>query len=127
MISRELKEELKLLSKEVLGSSSKYEKILSKGHFEPLTEEVTEYVPGDTDEDEGVVRQVKIPVNKNGMPVSVYKKITPEELKVMLLDIKGRRDAFTAQVKQLQEEAKAKKEKEEHLQKVSRELTRSSI
>lgn len=127
MISKELKEELKTLSKEVFGSSSRYQKILDRGMLQPLTEEVTEYVPGETDEDEGFTRQVQVPVKRNGMDVSVTKRPTPEELKQIMLDMKAKREAFLEQLKKMQEEAKTKKALEEHQKQVAKELEGSAV
>lgn len=127
MISKELKEELKALSKELFGSSSKYQKLLDHGTSELVTEEVTEYVPGETDEDEGFTRQVKVPVKRNGMNIHTIKRVTPEELKLLLLEMKAQKDAFMEQMKKIQEEARVKKETEEQQKKIAQELSGSAI
>jgi hypothetical protein len=119
MITGELRKELQALSKEVLGSSSRWQKMLERGTQELLTEDVTEYVPGKTDEDEGTTRVVKLPVKrKDGALQYVIKHYTPESLKAMLLDLKEKRDNMIIQINKMNAEQKAKQALEAQMKKV---------
>jgi hypothetical protein len=111
-IDQALKSELNSLSKEVFGSSSRWEKLVKKGYAEVETQEVTELVPGATDE-ESTTRQVQVPVMHNGMKKMVKKFHTVESVKALMLEKKQRIEEIKASIQKQIEEVRAKKEEEE--------------
>src|SRR5579859_7420625 len=112
-VSRQVKEELNALSKEVFGSTSRWQKLINNGHPELITEEVTEFVPGPTDDDPGMERKVQVPVkNPNGTYRSTLKRYTVESVREYMLERKKQLDEIKARIKQHQEEQKAKQELE---------------
>ena len=88
VINRELKEQLKSLSMELFGSSSRWVKLLENGSLQLVTEEVTEYVPSEKDGEDGTTRQVKVPMLHEGMKVSRIERLSPEKLTEELLKLK---------------------------------------
>lgn len=113
-LSHAEREELKALSKEVYGASSRAKKLVDQGYLELLTEETTEYVPGKTEEEEGTTRTVKIPLKrKDGAKQSVLKRHTVDSIKAEMVDRKAKLDQIRAIIKKNQEEAQAKKKQEE--------------
>lgn len=127
-IGRAEREELNALSKEVFGASSRWQKLVNNGYGKLLTEEVTELVPGKTDEEESTERKTQVPLRRaDGAMQSVQEYHTVESVKAFMLERKAQIDAFRAQLKKMQEEQQAKKDKEALLQKVHDELHGSSI
>lgn len=89
---------------------------------------MTEFVPGEKEEDEGTTRQVQVPVKaKNGALQSTTERHTVESVKKFMLERKEMLDNIKAQIKKQQEEAKAKKELEEQALKVHEELHGSAL
>lgn len=119
------REELKSLSKEVFGVSSKYQVFL-KGRYEVVTKEVEEEVPGENGA-EPTKRTVRVPVlEPNGAKRMFLKRYSIEETLNLLRGFKVQKDAFMEQQKAAQAEA-AKKQAEAELQnKVQQELAGSS-
>jgi hypothetical protein len=126
-ISRELREELKSLSKEVFGVSSKWQKLMEYDHV--LTHKVKETVPGENGEPD-TEREVEVPLYAPGttkVKQSVRKYRTPEEVLELLKGFKAKRDEFIAQMKAQQEAAKAKAAEEAQAKKVQEELAGSAL
>lgn len=119
MLSSALRKELSALSKEVFGSSSRYVKMM-EGMPELVQEEVTEYVPGKTDEDDGTTRKVNVPVTYKGTSTKTYaiKRYTAEEIHVHMLSLKAKRDAMIEEWRKMQAAEAAKKALEEQVRKV---------
>lgn len=124
-LSREEREELKALSKEVFGVSSKYQRFLD-GVQQVVTEEIEEEVPGD-DGAEPTTRKVTVPKIRDGKKSMVLKKYTVEETKELLLKFKAQRDQLIADHQAKQAEDKAKAEAAALQKKVQDELAGSSI
>lgn len=113
------KEELKALSKEVFGASSRWEKLVKKGYSEVLTEEVTEMVPSSKEGEPDTEQKIKKPVlRSDGSLQSVTKYHTPDSVRTAMVDMKARRDAYLEAVKKAREEQRLAKEKLEMSQKV---------
>lgn len=128
MIDCKTREELNALSKELFGTSSKWQKLLNSGYSEVVTEEVTEYVPGEKDGDEGITRTVRVPVKRaDGAPQSVVKRHTVESVKAYMLDRKEAMEKFKAMLQKQQDEQKAKKEQEDANRKAHEELSGSAL
>lgn len=125
-LSRELREELKSLSKEVFGVSSKWQKLMEYNHV--LTTKVKETVPG-VDGAPDTEKEVEVPLFVQGTKVkqSVRKYRTAEEVLELLRSFKAKRDEFIANMKAQQEAAKAKKEADEAAQKVQEQLAGSAL
>lgn len=110
-IPRELREELKKLSKEVFGVSSKWQKML-EGQSVLLTRKTTEVVPAEEGK-EATTKEVEVPVlTSYGAKQFVMKYLTVEEVHTKLLEFKKQLDAMREQIKQQQEEKKAKEAEE---------------
>lgn len=112
-ITREVRKELDALSKDVFGSSSRWQKLINKGYKELLTEEKEETVPGE--KDESTKRIVNVPILTTfGAHRHVVKYHTVESVKEFLLEQKKQLDSIREQIKKQQEELKLKKEQELH-------------
>lgn len=108
-----VRDELDTLSLEVFGTKSRWKKLLDRGYTELLTEEVTEYVPGE-DGKEGETKKVNVPVKRNGMSVYVTKYHTVESVKETLLKLKEQKEKLQEEIRKMQEE-QAKREAEKEL------------
>ncbi len=122
--SREEREELKALSKEVFGVPSRYRKLYATQEL--ITHKVAETVPGENGEPD-TTKLVEVPLLQNGVKQYRSKYRSTEEVLQLLRDFKVKRDEYMAQVKKQQEEAKAKKEAEEKLKRIQEDLTGSAI
>jgi len=127
MVSREERLELNALSKEIFGVSSKWQKLISDGVTKVLTRKTTETVPGENGEPDTTF-EVEVPVlTKSGAKQSYVHRMTVEEVKEMLSNLKAQRDAFFAEQKRLQEEAAAKKAQEDLEKSVHKEAMGSAV
>lgn len=105
------KQELNALSKEVFGSSSRWQKLVNSGFADLVTEEVEEVVPADENGEKGGVELVQKPVlNASGLTQSVTTRHTVESVRELMLRLKASRDAYFARLKALQEARKAEEE-----------------
>lgn len=126
MLTRAQREELKALSKEVFGVSSKYQKLMD-GVRETVTKEVEEEVPGE-DGAEPTKRTVKVAVlDEQGIKKTVIKRYSFEEVRDLLLGFKTKLEAFRAEQMKAQEEAAAKKAQEELQSEVHKKLSGSAV
>lgn len=126
-ITRQEREELNALSKEVFGVSSKWQKLVNKGYSKLITEETTEYVPGATDNDEGTTRKVQVPVKrKDGAHQSTTQHHTLASVRQYMLERKEMLEKIRAEMKRQQDEKKAKEEQERLAKKVHEELQGSA-
>jgi len=125
--TREQREELKALSQEVFGASSKWQKLME--YDQVLTRKIKETVPGqDGQPDQEVEREVPIfAPGTTKVKQSVRKYRSVEEVLELLKGFKAKRDEFIAQMKKQQEEAKAKKEADAQAQKVQEQLGGSAL
>lgn len=121
------KEEMKALSKEVFGSSSRWQTMLKKGYSEVVTRTVTEEIPGENGA-EPTVKETKVPVlTESGGRQSRHKNHTVESLKALMFAYKVQRDAFLAEHKRKQEEEAAKKAQAELDKKITEEVSGSAL
>lgn len=122
--TREQRVQLKALSQEIFGKSSRYQKLYE--YDEVLTKTVTETVPGvDGAPDKEETKEV--PVLFNGSKQSRRRYRSTSEVLDLMVNFKAKRDEFLAQMKQQQEEAKKRKEEAEALKKVQDELGGSAL
>ncbi len=120
--------ELNALSKEVFGSSSRWQKLVNVGYSRLLTEKVTELVPATEEGKEDTTREVDVPVKRHdGAFQSHIMRHTVESIREHMIQRKTQLDAFRAMLKKQQEEQQAKKEQEELALKVHQELQGSAI
>lgn len=127
-LSREDKDYLKGLSKEVFGASSRWQKLVERGYGELVTEETTEYVPNEKDpEAEGTTRKVQVPVLYKGMKHSVITRHTVESIRTYMLERKVRLDEIRAMIAKQRADAQAKKEREEEQQRILSEASGSAL
>lgn len=118
-VSREKKEQLNALSKEIFGSSSRWVKLVDKGHTELVTEEVEEVIPADENGENGGIDMVKKPVlTASGAHQYVTKRYTVEEIEAKMNEIKTQRDVYVARLKTMQEEQRKAQEAAEVAKKV---------
>jgi len=124
--NREQREELKALSQEVFGVSSKWQKLME--YDEVKKTKVKETVPGENGEPD-TEREVEVPLFVPGTKVkqSTRRYRSIEEVLELLRSFKAKRDEYLAQIKKQQEEAKAKKEAEEQARKVQEQLGGSAL
>ena len=106
-ITRELREELKALSKEIFGVSSKWHTMLEKGTVQLVTRRVKETVPGKEGE-EPTVTEKDVPVlTASGATQSIEKRYTVKEIHNILLSLKAQIEAHKAEEKRQQDEKAA--------------------
>lgn len=126
MVDYQTRQELNALSKEVFGSSSRWQKLVNNGVAKLVTEEVTELVPGETDDAPSTERKVQIPVKLNGMLHSVVQHHTVESVRELMVELKQKRDEYLAARKKAQEEEQAKKQAEALAKQVHEDLAGSA-
>lgn len=125
--TREQREQMKNLSLEVFGKSSRYKKLFEYNHV--LTHKVKEVVPGENGAPD-TEKEVEVPLYAKGttkVKQSVRKYRSVEEVIELLMNFQAQRMAFMAQMKQQQEEARAKKAADDQLKKLQEELNGSAL
>lgn len=126
-MKRSEREEMKALSLEVFGTSSKWEKLVTKGYQELVTETKTEVVPG-VDGAPDTEKEVKVPVLRaDGAQQFVIKRHTVESIKELMLKAKAQLAELQAAFKKQQEDAQAAKEATDLARKVQEELGGSAL
>lgn len=128
----EEREQLDSLSKEVFGASSRWQTLVKKGFSELVTEELEEYVPGETAADgtvgEGITRKVQVPVKrKDGAHQHVMKRHDIKSVTLYMIERKAQIDKIKAEIKRMQDEEKAKKDAEALAKKVNAEASGSAV
>lgn len=128
-LTREEKNELNALSKDVYGASSRWQKLINKGYTKLFTEETTEYVPNAEDETkEGTTRKVQVPIKrKDGALQSVMTYHTVDSIKAEMIDRKAKLDEIRAILKKQQDEARTKQEQEDLSKKIHQELGGTAV
>jgi hypothetical protein len=127
-MKRKVREELKALSQEVFGASSRYQKLINTGYDELVIEELDEVLPGAKEGDPDIVRKVSVPVKReDGSMQYVRKYHTEESIKQYMIERKVQLEQIRETIKKQQEEAKAQKEQEELAKKVQQELSGSAV
>lgn len=131
-VKGEEREQLDALSKEVFGATSRWQSLVRKGFSELITEEVQEYVPGETAADgtvgEGFTRMVQVPVKrKDGAHQSVHKRHDIRSVTIYMLERKAQLDKIKAEIKRIQDEEKAKKDAAALAKKVNAEASGSAV
>lgn len=116
-LPRAQREKLKLLSSEVFGSSSKWQKLYK--FDEVLKQTVTEIIPG-VDGAEDTTKEVEIPLYVEGTYVkqSVRKYRTTEEVEALLVSFKEKRDEYITNMKKAQAEALERRKAQEDAKKL---------
>jgi hypothetical protein len=111
-INRKQRKELDALSKEVFGTSSRWQKVVDKGYVELLTEEKEVEYPSPTG-GENVKNTERVPV-LNSFGAKQIKRIyhTVDSIKEYMLEQKKAMDNVRAQIAQIQEQERKKKEQE---------------
>lgn len=124
-VSREVREQMKLLSSEIFGASSKWQRLYK--YDETVTTMVTETVPGENGAPD-TTREVKVPVYV-GEKVKQFKRQyrTTEEVLALLLDFKTKRDEYLANMKKMQEEALERRLAAEAAKKIQESLGGSAL
>lgn len=102
--TRNEREQLNALSLELFGASSRWRKLVDHGFEEPVTEEVTEYVPNEQDPDKGENRQVKVLKLRDGMAHSVVKRHTPDSILQYMKELKHLNEQRKIQIEKMKEE-----------------------
>lgn len=124
--TRAQREELKKLSQEIFGASSKWKKFLDNGTKELVTMKKVETVPGENGAPD-TQKEVDVPILFNGVKQYRQKYYTVESLLELFQGLKKKRDEFMAMIKKQNEEAQAKKLAEEQAKKVQDELGGSAL
>jgi hypothetical protein len=106
------RKELDLLSKDVFGSSSRWQKFIDKGYDELVTEEVEETIPPEKEGEQATVRKLKMPTLLNGGKQYARKYHTIESVLEFMVEQKKQLDELRSQIAKQREEAIAKFESE---------------
>jgi len=123
-IPRAQRDELKALSKEIFGASSRWQKMFEVDKL--VTTTVTETVPGENGApDTTKESEVPVLVGKSKQYTREYR--TVDQVLESLRELKVKRDEFLAQMKKQQEEAKAKKAEQDQQKKLQEELGGSAL
>lgn len=122
-ITKQEREELNTLSKEIFGVSSRWQKLETV--VKPVMREVTEEVPGENGA-ESTTQTKSVAVIENGARKLQTKINSYEDIKGILLEMKERLDNFKALQKQQALEAQVAKLKEETTKRVQEQLSGSS-
>jgi len=108
-ITRAERNALDALSKDIFGSSSRWQKLVDKGYDEMVTEEVEETVPAEKEGEEPTKRMVKVPVTApNGTHKFVRKYHTIESVLEFMVEQKKQLDVIRAQIAKQRDELIAK-------------------
>lgn len=111
MVDRQTREELNALSKEVFGSSSRWQKLVNQGYAKIVTEEVEETTPSEVEGEAPKTEKVTKAVMIGNSYQSVLTRYTVEGVREFMLKQKTRMDEYKAAVAKLQADAKAAQEK----------------
>lgn len=125
--TREQRDQMKALSLEIFGKTSRYQKLFE--YDEVLTHSVEETVPGENGEPD-TVKKVQVPTfakNTTKVKQSRRKYRTVEQVIQVLQEFKAKRDEFIAKMKAEQEAAKVKKDAEDQAKKIQEELAGSAL
>lgn len=125
--TREQREQLKALSTEIFGKSSRYQKLYE--YDQVLTRKIKETVPGENGEpDKEEENEVPLMVGPGkGSKQSVRRYRTTEEVLQLMLDFKAKREEFMRQMEEQKAAAKAKKDADDAAKKVQEELGGSAL
>jgi hypothetical protein len=111
-LTKDQRTELNALSKELMGSESKWKKLLDRGYLETVTEEKEEEIPGENGA-EPTKRKVRVPKLEKGMVVRTVQRHTYESLRNMLVAAKKQKDEYTAAVAKIKAEHDAARKAQE--------------
>lgn len=122
------RQELKKLSLEVFGSSSRWQKIMNNGTPRVVTETVAEVVPGTNPGDPDTVRQVEVPVKYDGKGgVYEVQRHTETSVRELMLGMKKKQEELREQIFKAQMEQMAKRAQEELEKKVQNDSAGSAL
>lgn len=124
VLTRAERDQLKALSTEIFGKSSKWQTMYEYKYF--LTHKVQETVPGENGAPD-TEKEVEVPLLYNGSKQWRVKYRTTEEVLQLLQDFKTRRDAYLEQARKAQEEAKLKADEEAKAKKIQEDLGGSAL
>lgn len=124
--TREQRDQMKALSQEIFGASSKWQKLYKYDAALTLTK--TETVPG-VDGAPDTTKEVEVPLYVEGTKVKQFERKyrTTQEVLDLLLSFKAKRDEYLANMKKLQAEALAKRKADEERKKLEQELSGSAL
>jgi hypothetical protein len=118
-LTKEEREELSQLSKEVFGTRNQWQKIINDGNMELLTKNTVEIIPGENGAP-STTKEITVPIlSENGHKQFVTKYYTPESAKEYMLTIKKQRDEIVDMINKQNEERKLKAEQEKALKDVN--------
>ena len=122
-ITKVERKELDILSKDVFGSSSRWQKLIGKGYDDPVTEEIEETVPSEKEGEEPTKRTVRVTVKANGSDKSVKyvrKYHTIETVLAFMVEQKKQLDVLRAAMAKQKAEFLAKMEAEKAAEKAKK-------
>lgn len=126
--TREQRDQLKALSTEVFGASSKYQKFFETKELVTRKEEQPILDEKGNPLESGATQTVDVPVlSKSGLKQYRMKYRSVEEVIELLQDFKAKRDTFLAEMQAKKEAAKKKQEEIENAIKVGEQLTGSAL
>lgn len=127
MVNYEKRQELNALSKEVFGTSSRWQKLVNSGYAELVTREIEEAVPAANEGEEPTKQTVRKPVlTANGATQSVIKHHTVESVEAYMLQRKEELAAYKAAILKMQADQKAAQEQAELAKKIHAEAAGSA-
>lgn len=93
---------LNQLSKDVFGSSSRWQKFIEKGVKQVVTEEKEETIPAEEGK-EATTRKISVPkLNDKGQTVTHIIHHTPESILEIMMEFKKQKDAWVKQMEEIQ-------------------------
>lgn len=124
--TREQREQMKALSQEIFGASSKWQKLYKYDAALTLTK--TEVVPGGNGA-EDTTKEVEVPLYVEGTKVKQFERKyrTTQEVMELLLTFKEKRDAYIANMKKMQAEALERRKAQEAAKKLQEDLGGSAV
>jgi hypothetical protein len=108
MMTRNERKELNALSLEVFGSSSRWQKFVTKGHPEMISEEKEEIVPPEHEGESSTTRKVQVPIKTDfGAVQFTTKHYTVEGIRKLMIEQKAALAELKIRVQKYQEEVAA--------------------
>lgn len=128
-ITKQMRQELGVLSKDVFGSSSRWEKLVDRGYTDAVTQEVDEVVPAEKEGDEPTTKKTRqlVSATKNGGTLYRLYFHDVDSIKTYMLERKVQLDNIREMMRKSQEEAKQKAVDAEEAKKLQDKVGGSAI
>jgi hypothetical protein len=126
-LSKEERDELSDLSKEVFGTRSRWQKMITQGYMDVVMRKVQEIVPG-VDGADPTIKTTEVPaLTEFGAKQIVTKFHTVDSIREHMLTLKRQREEIVAAIKSSNEEIKAKQDQEQLMKNIQDQATGSAL